>query len=1060
MKVLYKLKQKIEENRNLRLIQKSTLFDKDYYFSTNPDVLASGMDPALHYLRYGSFEKRNPSENFDTQFYLDQNTDVLYSNLNPLVHYLLYGHQENRLPVPQINSTSLFDKNKFIEEKVAQLTQFLLSSKRIQLQFPEPKISIILVLYNKAELTLACLQSLIQFTDLPIELIIVDNNSSDQTFELLQRVKVAKIIYNIENLHFLQACNQALEFVTTEYTLFLNNDTEISKDSISRAFSMINKDETIGAVGAKLILPDGTLQEAGSIIWADGSCQSYGRGDDPTASQYNFVREVDYCSGAFLLTKTILIKAHGGFDIQFAPAYYEETDYCMWLHKMGYKVIYNPFVEIRHFEFGSGDQSQAMALQERNRNIFVKKHHQQLLNHLQPSEDHILKARFYNGAFKRGYLLYIDDTIPHAHLGAGLPRSNFNVQALDQLGYQVTIFPIIPSNTKTWHDCFKDINHQIEIIQNSEESSFENFISNRSSHYDFVWISRLHNLNLVADYLTQYCSNATIIYDAEAIFAERNYLKTQLIHPEISVEDFQDQIDAEIALCWNADHIISVTERDAQVFMQKGMKNVTVIGHALETSVSNTSFEDRKDLLFVGNLDNEESPNVDSINWFVNEIFPFIQTEIPNIKLHIVGSNKAHSMQKLSNEHIVLHGVQENTQPFYDQARVFIAPTRYAAGIPFKVHESASRGLPVVATELLAAQLGWEHQNQLMVAKIDPELFASTVVEIYQNKSLWSAVQKNGLEAILNQHSSEALSETIDRLMQSLEKNRSDSGFNASKVKANLELFPAGHYYSPIVSLKFIQLYKSKIWKKFPKEIPGIDLNTDNQLDQVLAFQKYYQELPFTRQKIHQNRYFFENPFYSYTDGIFLYSMIRHYAPKNIIEIGSGFSSMVMLDTNEKFFNESIKLTFIDPEMDRLYALIKKEDTASTKIIPAIIQDIYIDLFDTLDENDILFIDSSHVSKTGSDVNFILFEILPKLKKGVLIHFHDIFYPFEYPIQWVKEGRSWNETYILKSFLMYNNDFEIVVFADYLHKIFPHSLKNMPLTYENQGGNIWLKKKN
>jgi predicted O-methyltransferase YrrM len=273
--------------------------------------------------------------------------------------------------------------------------------------------------------------------------------------------------------------------------------------------------------------------------------------------------------------------------------------------------------------------------------------------------------------------------------------------------------------------------------------------------------------------------------------------------------------------------------------------------------------------------------------------------------------------------------------------------------------------------------------------------------------------------------------------------------------------FLPGHYYSPIISIDNIKEREDNIWNNSKTDdIAGINLNTQKQIDLIKDnLSKFYNEMLFKSNKQKNVRYYFENDFYSYTDGIILHSMIRHFKPQRIIEIGSGFSSAVMLDTNEFYFNNEINLTFIEPYPDRLKSLMSEEDKKHNIIIEKDSQLVELEYFDKLEAGDILFIDSTHVSKTGSDVNYILFEILPSLKKGVLIHFHDIFYPFEYPKEWVFQGRNWNEDYILRAFLLYNNKFEILLFSDYIHKHHKEAFIDMPLTYKNSGGNLWLVKK-
>ena len=272
--------------------------------------------------------------------------------------------------------------------------------------------------------------------------------------------------------------------------------------------------------------------------------------------------------------------------------------------------------------------------------------------------------------------------------------------------------------------------------------------------------------------------------------------------------------------------------------------------------------------------------------------------------------------------------------------------------------------------------------------------------------------------------------------------------------------FPAGHYYSPIVSVADVEKRVASIWESEAVDgISGIDLKKEEQLALVRNFYEYYEEIPFGDHKKDGLRYYFVNDFYLYTDAIILYSMMRHYKPKHIVEVGSGFSSAVMLDTNELFFDKQIKLTFIEPYTERLNTLLNESDKSATTIIQQGVQSVSLEVFDQLEAGDILFIDSTHVVKTGSDVNYIVFEILPRLRSGVLVHFHDIFYPFEYPKEWVLEGRNWNEAYFLKAFLMYNEGFEIKVFSDYLHRHHGEVFDGMPLCFKNSGGNIWLERK-
>jgi len=305
------------------------------------------------------------------------------------------------------------------------------------------------------------------------------------------------------------------------------------------------------------------------------------------------------------------------------------------------------------------------------------------------------------------------------------------------------------------------------------------------------------------------------------------------------------------------------------------------------------------------------------------------------------------------------------------------------------------------------------------------------------------------------------LSNVIKKLpyIRSLVKERDQLHDLVTSWKRHLRYAPPGHFYSPIPNLDEVRTNESAIFGSMPEVIPGIDLAETSQLQLLEEFKMYYAELPFPTHKTHPLRYFFENSAYSYSDAITLYCMIRHAQPKRIVEIGSGYSSCAMLDTNELFFSGGIRTTFIEPYPELLCSLIRSSDQENITLMPNKLQDIGAEVFQSLEANDILFVDSTHVCRINSDVNRILFEILPSLKSGVYVHFHDIFYPFEYPKEWVYEGRSWNEAYALRAFLQFNSDFRIVFFNTYLeHFNRPFFEKHMPLCLKNPGGSLWIQR--
>jgi hypothetical protein len=273
------------------------------------------------------------------------------------------------------------------------------------------------------------------------------------------------------------------------------------------------------------------------------------------------------------------------------------------------------------------------------------------------------------------------------------------------------------------------------------------------------------------------------------------------------------------------------------------------------------------------------------------------------------------------------------------------------------------------------------------------------------------------------------------------------------------ELFPPGHYYSPYPDLHEIRGREAQLFGPVPRELTGIDMREAAQMALLEQFALLYADMPFGEQRKPGLRYYFENPAYSYSDAIMLHCMLRTLAPQRLIEVGSGYSSCVTLDTNQYFLNHKIQATFIEPYPQLLQSLIHGEDTADITIIAKPLQQVDMEVFKQLEANDVLFIDSTHVGKVGSDVNRLVFEIFPLLAPGVVIHLHDIFYPFEYPKEWIYEGRTWNETYLIRAFMQYNSHFRVELmntFMSHFHREFFET--KMPLCLRNTGASLWLRK--
>lgn len=271
--------------------------------------------------------------------------------------------------------------------------------------------------------------------------------------------------------------------------------------------------------------------------------------------------------------------------------------------------------------------------------------------------------------------------------------------------------------------------------------------------------------------------------------------------------------------------------------------------------------------------------------------------------------------------------------------------------------------------------------------------------------------------------------------------------------------WPAGHFYSPIPSLQEVNKHEDRIFG-LPHTLPGIELNEARHRELLKAFAPLCAGDPVSQKQLKGRRFYYENDFFCAGEALIYQSILRHVKPIRIVEVGSGYTTALLLDTADRYLNKPLECVSVEPFPDTLQHLLWREDWNRIQLRRLPLQDVELSVFERLESNDILFIDSTHVSKTGSDVNYLFFEILPRLKSGVYLHFHDIYYPFEYPRKWVYEGRAWNEAYLLRAFLQFNSTFQIEFFNSFIGHILADAIpEEMELFRKNPGSSIWIRKR-
>ena len=637
-----------------------------------------------------------------------------------------------------------------------------------------PLVSIIVVVYNQADLTLECLKSILAIEFSNYELILFDNNSGDETSELFARVKGARIIKNTTNIGFLKAVNHAVAAAEGEFLLLLNNDAMPEPDAVSRAVSVMKESCGIGAVGGKILRPDGSLQEAGSITWNNAVNLEYGRGQDPDSGAFQFRRDVDYCCGAFLLLRRAQFLEMDGFDEAFSPAYYEENDFCLRLRKAGFRVVYEPAIRVRHYERASSPSREACDEgMKKNREIFYEKHREFLAGHHLPEKDeNILLAR--SADRNRTRLLLIDDLLPISENGAGFPRTAAILGAINGRGYQVTYYSTEADKSPDWELIWSRFPIGVEFILDRGNYFLADFLTERKGCYDLVWICRPHNQEKFIQAFSRVYREGekrpAVIYDAEAVYALRDIAAAEVRGERLSAVSRSNLIQKELELAGPSDAVAAVSEKEARLF-RDGFpgKLIAVLGHSFDPEgYQARGFTRRGHILFTGRIDRDGSPNVDSIRWFIKEVFPGIRDwSGGRIKFIVVGKVDERLFRGLNMEGVELKGEREDLSPYTRNCRVFVAPTRFAAGIPLKLIDAAAAGIPAVCTPILAEQLGWDDEREALLAG-QADDFAGQVCRLYQDQVLWQSIREQAYSRVENDFSPGKFKETIAKFVSSV----------------------------------------------------------------------------------------------------------------------------------------------------------------------------------------------------------------------------------------------------------------------------------------------------
>jgi len=631
----------------------------------------------------------------------------------------------------------------------------------------KPLVSIVIPVLNNLHFTIRCVDSIVKNgSDLPYEIIVVDNGSTDETESYFKGLKISHLHYfRLENnLGFVGGCNFGASRARGEYILFLNNDTEAQPGWLDALVETFRSYPDCGACGAKLVYPDGKLQEAGGIIFSDGTGWNYGRGMDPQDPRFNFVREVDYCSGAALMVRRDLWEQIGGFDERYTPAYYEDTDLCFEIRRRGYKVYYQPKSVIIHYEgktAGIDLSGGFKKYQVSNREKFIQKWKEDLKKQFNFDVKNVLNASE-RGIKKR--ILVLDYFLPMFDKASGSLRLFNILKAMKELDCHVSFIAMNEEGEARYRPILEELGVETYIIRNFAKGNVLNvevlsaFLKERD--FDYVIIEFWNLASQWIPLLRRLSAKIRIIVDSVDIHFVREIREAELNGDKGLMEKALKNKGDEIHTYKMADRVWVVTEDDKEAVERyiPGIP-IDIVPNVHEVIDFEKNFDETSDLLFVGNF--QHPPNRDAVFYLCKDIFPLIKKELTAVKLFIVGNSPQEDIKALASEDIIITGYVEDLSPYLKKARVSVAPLRYGAGMKGKVGEALSWGLPVVTTSTGAEGMGLKNGENVLIAD-DAEEFAKKVIALYNDKDLWNRLSKNGKVYIEDNFSPEAIKKGLD----------------------------------------------------------------------------------------------------------------------------------------------------------------------------------------------------------------------------------------------------------------------------------------------------------
>jgi GT2 family glycosyltransferase len=625
----------------------------------------------------------------------------------------------------------------------------------------KPLVTVIIPCHGHAQVTLRCLAAIAAHPPrAPIEVVVVDDASGDPAVAALTRVRGLTFLAQPNNLGYLHTCNAAAAAARGEFIHLLNNDTEVRAGWLDALLEALAQDGA-AAAGSKLLFPDGRLQEAGGILWTDGSGWNYGRGDDPDRPEYNYVREADWCSAASLLVRRAVWQALGGFDPAYAPAYCEDSDFAFRLRAAGWKLLYVPDSVVVHHEGASHgtDPGQGIKVFQARNQQFLRRRWQAVLDtEHYPSGSNLLRAR--DRASRKRVTLVLDHLVPEPDRDAGSRTIDAFLRALQESGDVVKFWPQNRHRSPGYTAALE--RRGIEVCYGT--TPFADWMAAHGGTLDRVLVSRPAVAEALMGELVGR-SAAPIVYYGHDLHHAR-------LRGEAALQPTAELRAAKLAAAelvlaqerqaWSlADVVLYPSEDEARRvrLLSPRTDARAVVPYAFDAFPPAGPPAGRAGLIMVAGF--AHPPNVDAAQWFCAEVFSRLRAQTPEVTLDLVGSMPTPAVRAIVGEGVRLHADVDPARlaRLYAAARVAVVPLRYGAGVKMKTVEALQAGVPLVATA--AGVQGLPRIQQIVPVRDDAEAFADSLGLLLRDDAAWQRQADAQVTYVRDRFSRAALSASL-----------------------------------------------------------------------------------------------------------------------------------------------------------------------------------------------------------------------------------------------------------------------------------------------------------